>query len=137
MLHPCEESQHDYIKIHLPCPVWNAPRFKQQCFPWVSTPRPRCERQWNGNIPPILSIMKITSIMIVSVYSYPLLVASFFALTLLHCIAVSCHCPYFPLSARFSHFAFSRVIWTLNYTTKILLLYYLFSTLSGEAIGVK
>ena len=50
---------------------------------------------------------------------------------------VSCHCPYFPLSARFSHFAFSRVIWTLNYTTKILLLYYLFSILLGKVINIK
>ncbi len=51
--------------------------------------------------------------------------------------SVSCHCPYFPLSARFSYFAFSRVIWTLNHTTKTLLLYYLFSTLLGEAVGIK
>jgi len=50
---------------------------------------------------------------------------------------VSCHCPYFPLSARFSHFAFSRAIWTFNHTTKIPLLYHLFSTLLGEAIGIK
>jgi len=45
--------------------------------------------------------------------------------------------PIFPCQPVFSHFAFSRVIWTLNYTTKILLLYHLFSTLSGEAIGIK
>jgi len=45
--------------------------------------------------------------------------------------------PIFPCQPVFSHFAFSRVIWTLNHTTKIPLLYYLFSTLSGEAIGIK
>jgi len=45
--------------------------------------------------------------------------------------------PIFPCQPVFSHFAFSRVIWTLNYTTKTPLLYYLFSTLSGEAIGIK
>ncbi len=45
--------------------------------------------------------------------------------------------PIFPCQPVFSYFAFSRVIWTLNYTTKILLLYHLFSTLSGEAIGIK
>ncbi len=45
--------------------------------------------------------------------------------------------PIFPCQPVFSHFAFSRVIWTLNYTTKTPLLYHLFSTLSGEAIGIK
>jgi len=50
---------------------------------------------------------------------------------------VSCHCPYFPLSAPFSHFAFSRVIWTLNHTIKTPPSYHLFSILSGEAIGIK
>jgi len=45
--------------------------------------------------------------------------------------------PLFSLVSPVFHFAFSRVIWTLNYTTKILLLYYLFSTLLGEAIGIK
>ncbi len=32
---------------------------------------------------------------------------------------VSCNSPYFPFSARFSHYAFSGVIWTLNITTII------------------
>ena len=54
-----------------------------------------------------------------------------------HTTFVSCHCPYSPSSVRFSYFAFSRVIWTPNYTTKILLLYYLFSIWSGDAIDIR
>ncbi len=45
--------------------------------------------------------------------------------------------PIFPCQPVFSYFAFSRVIWTFNYITKILSLYHLFSTLLGEAIGIK
>jgi len=41
------------------------------------------------------------------------------------------------LSARFSHFAFSKAIWTLDHTTKIPPLYHLFSILLGEAIDMK
>ncbi len=45
--------------------------------------------------------------------------------------------PIFPCQPVFSHFAFSRVIWTLNHTTKTPSSHHLFSTLSGEAIGMK
>ncbi len=45
--------------------------------------------------------------------------------------------PIFPCQPVFPIFAFSRVIWTLNHTTKTLLLYHLFSILLGEAISIK